>query len=74
MFIKIQFNNLFVLDHVILGIAAIAFLLTSIFYRSFESEFIIFQKFDFSKFKVKASLEQDSKNFITEFRAIRKFY
>jgi hypothetical protein len=66
-FWMMQYNNIFFIPTKILGISGIVIFAAGIFYRTYELQLIIFMKFDFIQIHVKASLEQDSKNFITEF-------
>lgn len=66
-FWMMAYNNIFFVPARILGISGMVILAAGVFYRSSELQFIIFMKFDFIKIQVPASLEQDSKNFITEF-------
>lgn len=66
-FWMMRYNNIFFIPTKILGISGIVILAAGIFYRTYDLQLIIFMKFDLIKIQVEASLEQDSKNFITEF-------
>lgn len=66
------YNNIFFIPAKILGISGIAVLAGCVFYRSSELQFIIFTKFDFIKIEVEASLEHDSKKFISKFNSYQK--
>lgn len=66
-FWMILYNNIFFISTTILCISGIVILAASAFYRTSERKVIIFTKFDFIKIQVEASLEQDSKEFISEF-------
>lgn len=66
-FWMMKYNNIFFIPTKILGISGVVILIAGIFYRAYKLQLIIFMKFDFIQIHIKASLEQDSKNFITEF-------
>jgi hypothetical protein len=61
------YNNIFFIPNEVLSVSGIMLLTAAVFYRTSEREFIILTKFDFIKIQVEASLEQDSKKFISEF-------
>jgi hypothetical protein len=66
-FWMMKYNNIFFIPTKILAISGVVILIAGIFYRTYELHLVIFMKFDFIKTQIPASLEQDSKNFITEF-------